>query len=199
MTSRIPSLLIATLVEVAIPSGLVRSKSLKIFACTTHCVTAQEVTDSYRELVTALAHGHIRIDAARTRGQGLGAAAGRPPSQARYLPLRAPAASTARSVRHSQVGRRGVRDAVGELRWRDLGGHLPVLLAARPGDRFLAHRLQQREVAGVGQLPLPLPSRESSLTSGPRDVVVEGAERFGREPVTTYSSRALLSVQEAEL
>jgi NADPH:quinone reductase len=48
--------------EVAMPSGLVRGKSLKIFGYTTLNVAAQEVTDSYRELVTELAHGHIRID-----------------------------------------------------------------------------------------------------------------------------------------
>ena len=57
------------------------------------------------------------------------------------------------------------RRPVGEPRWQDLGEHLPVPLAARPGDRVLPHRLQQREVVGVGQLPLPVLGRESSLTS----------------------------------
>ena len=48
--------------EVAIPSGLVRGKSLKIFGYTTLNLAAQDVTAAYQQLITELKRGRIRMD-----------------------------------------------------------------------------------------------------------------------------------------
>jgi Zinc-binding dehydrogenase len=123
--------------DVAIPSGLVRGKSLKIFGCTTLNVTAQEVTDSYRELVTELAHGHIhiRIDATTVRSHtgprpGCGSRPAPEPSPLSALESadrlsgtqRAPQPGGQRGVRGAPSANCGGKTSASICRYRSLRG-----------------------------------------------------------------------------